>query len=871
MFSPPSTTRVSDSLSSNPESPASPNKEVPATDVDFSSKSYVNDLLECGLKEERFRIDRKKLEDMLQVQQNANPGIENAEVFFQRVMIETSTQISWPSKLKIGAKSKKDPHVKIIGKPEAVQMAKEKILEILDTKKNRVTLKMDVSHSDHSYIIGKSGFKIQQVMEETGCHIHFPDSNRNSTAEKSNQVSIAGQAAGVELARSKIRDLLPLVFMFELPNGENVNPGEECSPAIQHIQQTYSFNVAFRSIGPVGLGRTLLIVRGCQRLLSRLRQGLALLMEYLTGSKAIPVMGFMKTEIAAQHHQFVMGACNANTQMITNKTGATIIFPDSCPSGFGNDSPTQAGPIIAGHSILRSKSTVIIQGSFDSVCLAWQELLKCLPLVLMFDLREGQELDPVMVNNFMEAFNINIMVRPKMKENTKSVLIRGAEKDCKILFQVRKEILGLEDDSCPFSPSSKASSFRLPTIQTFGKVSQSQIDLNDPIKRTAQNMSAAESLSLLTNIIQQNPQIVGLLNNLSSAFPPASAPELVQSQLTSTFRNTVAHNSQHGPLNHYSAKNIENWINRPDKSYALPSASNLQNYLPKDKNGADDGDSGIFLPSHNRFMSNGAESKSDMSSQPESSASSTSSNETPDHKSSRFTRKMSQVSELSMNTDVHQLLAEYGNKKVTANKAMQQPIGEGVRTPTLLWSGYGFSKSMPDFIARGKLTAANSGSISEFLERENSRVSDVEAAAAKAWNTELPEKIDSPLDKVSSPFSLSNFWENIPQQPTVNYGSLKHLDQLLSLLDLEKYSDVFLHHEIDLSTFITLTESDLQQLSISYGARRKMLAAIAAIREQQFGDRSLKHFRAAPGAERRTYFSRFSNGSAIPEENTERL
>lgn len=70
--------------------------------------------------------------------------------------------------------------------------------------------------------------------------------------------------------------------MFELPNGETVNPGEESSPAIQHIQQTYSFNVAFRL---TTIGRTVVIVRGCQRLLSRLRQGLSLLMEYLTGSK----------------------------------------------------------------------------------------------------------------------------------------------------------------------------------------------------------------------------------------------------------------------------------------------------------------------------------------------------------------------------------------------------------------------------------------------------------------------------------------------------------------------------------------------------------------------------------------------------------
>ena len=48
--------------------------------------------------------------------------------------------------------------------------------------------------------------------------------------------------------------------------------------------------------------------------------------------------------------------------------------------------------------------------------------------------------------------------------------------------------------------------------------------------------------------------------------------------------------------------------------------------------------------------------------------------------------------------------------------AMQQQIGEGVRTPTQLWSGYGFSKSMPDYAARMKKAARNSGSISEYLD-----------------------------------------------------------------------------------------------------------------------------------------------------------
>nr|DBA15190.1 TPA: hypothetical protein GDO54_004434 [Pyxicephalus adspersus] len=141
--------------------------------------------------EERFRVDRKKLETMLQAA--AEGKGKSGEDFFQKIMEETNTQIAWPSKLKIGAKSKKDPHIKVSGKKENVKEAKERIMSVLDTKSNRVTLKMDVSHTEHSHVIGKGGNNIKKVMEETGCHIHFPDSNRNNQAEKSNQSSRTGK------------------------------------------------------------------------------------------------------------------------------------------------------------------------------------------------------------------------------------------------------------------------------------------------------------------------------------------------------------------------------------------------------------------------------------------------------------------------------------------------------------------------------------------------------------------------------------------------------------------------------------------------------------------------------------------------------
>ncbi|CAH3151842.1 unnamed protein product [Porites evermanni] len=59
--------------------------------------------------EERFRVDRRKLEQMLQA---AVEGCgQTGEEFFQKIMEETATTITWPSKLKIGAKSKKGKSV----------------------------------------------------------------------------------------------------------------------------------------------------------------------------------------------------------------------------------------------------------------------------------------------------------------------------------------------------------------------------------------------------------------------------------------------------------------------------------------------------------------------------------------------------------------------------------------------------------------------------------------------------------------------------------------------------------------------------------------------------------------------------------------
>ena len=70
---------------------------------------------------------------------------------------------------------------------------------------------------------------VRKVMDETKCHIHFPDSNRSSSAEKSNQVSIAGGVNEVERARELIRGLTPIIFQFDLPVQSNLLPHSDDS------------------------------------------------------------------------------------------------------------------------------------------------------------------------------------------------------------------------------------------------------------------------------------------------------------------------------------------------------------------------------------------------------------------------------------------------------------------------------------------------------------------------------------------------------------------------------------------------------------------------------------------------------------------
>lgn len=371
--------------------------------------------------EDLVRVDRRKLEELILAGSGES---QPAQVFFDKIMAATGCTILWPSRLKIGARSKKDPNVKMIGFPQAVEKAKAMMLKDLDTKSMRVTLKMDIPHNEHSHIIGVRGKTVRQVSEETGCHIHFPDSNRvGNMREKSNQVSINGSIESVEVTRVKIRSLLPVTVLCDIPLQTQFDPQ---APAIHQFIQTYSVSISVK-YAPLASSYTNYVagpvvqceVEGTQENVEGIKSVIFKLHEYYGCSiNPATVLASVLMSVPTQHHQAVM----EQSRRIMEDSNIQIAV----------DPPGRNG-----------LTRVMLTGMIADVLVARQRMVGCFPLVLMFDVGDdSEELDKIDVRQrLMEKYDVFISVKPKSRPKQKSVLLKSLEQNAHCIYEAREVIL----------------------------------------------------------------------------------------------------------------------------------------------------------------------------------------------------------------------------------------------------------------------------------------------------------------------------------------------------------------------------------------------------------------------------------------------
>lgn len=765
------------------------------------------------LYQERFRIDRKKLECMIMGNEDM-PAF--AEQFFQKIMEETKTRIAWPCKLKIGAKSKKDPHVRVAGRPHDVANAKQKILSYLEIKSSRVTLKIDVSYTDHSHIIGKGGKSIKQVMDETQCHIHFPDSNRSNPIEKSNQVSIAGDIRGVERARAGVRNLTPLIFSFEMPIVScQQNVPDANSPFIAHISQQYNVHVMFRS--QPKLHATLVMVKGSEWEVQKVKEATMLLINYICESISNQILVQMSMEISPIHHPIVRGKGSMHIKQIMQKTGTQIMFPEVTDPNIA--------PI--------KKSNITITGRINNVYIARQQLMGSLPLVLMFDLPDNTDFRAERISNIMANLDVFIHIRQKPKHSTFGVVIKGIERNASNIYEARRQLLNLDE---PRVVAQIPPTYFFPDapVSFTADYNANHNNSNNP-SQSSSALSQSSNYHSWNSSASATSPIPSLQLSQYSLFPNSfcSQQEAAQSNTSNPLNAILTNNNNTSCASTAGASSsISSQFSMNTTFSALLSASTSGNTGTSTSPTCDDrkdpmnSDSGFNSASSSRRQSTSPSPYNNQRGAPVASLPDTSTDLV-------LSSMLSNISREPLIKPAIQNLP-YDQRRLAAWQAMQSPIS-GYRVPNSSWAGYGFSATSPGAI---RFPNQEDGSS---LEEDDIWLPP--SSNSQQNNGEVPSASGICMDS-------SNYIDQIslPTLQKLTSGNWQDLSTLLNMFGLDKYVKLFENHEIDLETFPTLTDYDLLEIGVSaLGARRKMHLLIAELKKRS----NTFCGSVAPGAERK--------------------
>ncbi|ALC39912.1 BicC [Drosophila busckii] len=871
-----------DALTVGSGAPSETHSEISSVDSDWSDIRAI--ALKLGVQNpddlhtERFKVDRQKLEQLIKADSSVE-GMNGAEHFFQDIMNTTETYVSWPCRLKIGAKSKKDPHVRIVGKVDQVQRAKDRILSSLDSRGTRVIMKMDVSYTDHSYIIGRGGNNIKRIMDDTHTHIHFPDSNRSNPTEKSNQVSLCGTLEGVEHARALVRLSTPLLISFEMPvMGPGKPQPDHETPYIKTIESKYNVQVIF-STRPK-LHTSLVLVKGSEKESIKVRNATQLLINYAYECIASQITVNVQMEITPQHHEIVKGKNNVNLLSIMERTQTKIIFPDLTDM---NVKPLK-------------KSQVTITGRIDDVYRARQQLLGNLPVALIFDFPDNQN-DASQIMGLNNKYGVYITLRQKQRQSTLAIVIKGIEKFIDKIYEARQEILRL---ATPAIRAEIPDYYYMPKDKDVNLAYRTQLtallagypdspktpslmppNMANHLAQFANNNNSNNNNSNSNNNNNNNNHLLPNANPVSSMATPTGICVPTQKYLQ-------LHDSSYQPRQLLNLPNNNN-SNGNNNNYLLPGAilkpppppqqQQQHSVVPvvaisaplntSPRNSCSQNTSGYqsfsssttsleqSYPPYAQLqaaVSSTSSSSGSFANRAHYSPDSTHSSETGSIVGNmRLGRRLSDGVLLGLGNGtggthllpgsaesyrhLHYDLATAAGKqqqqKQQQQKKQQQQQQQQQQQATQrafnfdMKRALGF-KAMERTPVPGELRTPTPAWLGMGLSRTSPAPietgDDGECASANGW------RIPPPPPGISSPYGLSattGLLDATPVNRRMQLSQHKDIQTLLTSLGLEHYIKIFVLNEIDLEMYTTLTEENLMELGITaFGARKKLLAAI---------------------------------------------
>ncbi|KAK6111137.1 KH domain family protein [Brugia pahangi] len=400
-----------------------------AEEISKGTRLTTQDKISDDQVEGQIQVDRKRLESMITGEPlyGSEKFLPSAEEFFQKVTELSGAVISWPSRLKIGAKTKKDPYVKMFGTVEQVNCARQLIASTLRIKRDKISLRIEIPHCDHSKIIGRKGKNTQDIMRDTMCHIHFPDSNRIHDMEKNNQVSVSGTVRQVEKARQRLRKLSPLCIVCELPN--------TCRYSFQELQRNIGHSDIFVSLREERNGKMKCILKGIEQNEVEMVKAIMILanMYHLQNDYGL----LCHTVINAYNCLELLlrdESKKEEMQWLTQQTSTHIIQSNTVENGF----------------------ELFIVGPIAGILIARKYIIGLLPVAVQFDRILESNYD--LIDKTLIETKFGITVNEKWRKsrtvnNATLVALSSSEMNICMLYQARERILNLVQNSLNIVPN----------------------------------------------------------------------------------------------------------------------------------------------------------------------------------------------------------------------------------------------------------------------------------------------------------------------------------------------------------------------------------------------------------------------------------
>ena len=368
--------------------------------LSFQMCDFLQEIVETRIQVKRFKFLAKFYGTNPEIVGVPNDENRNLMLlinnFFNSIMDKTNTIIRHLVNFDETKDKRSRVTVYIRGFPERVSAA----IRLIRSETNlEMTLKIDLSWFQHPYILGKAGYRIQQIMNHRDLNIHFPDTNLNPDNGLSNGDRIYtffSNIEDVENARSDIRMMTPLTYKFRLPY----------SPSTSRLKIANKYIVNFKLIEDQNNSPLIeFLVKGSVWDAQNVKAAVYNLIHEFCGPSASEVNVHTSLEMRLQDKQSIFGRDSEILKKIMQETSTTIKLLEE--------------PAL-------KIATISIRGSVESVDLARQNIIGRSPVTFKFPLIENTYVSHIEINELKQALDVDITT-PIDKNGQRLVYIKSTE------------------------------------------------------------------------------------------------------------------------------------------------------------------------------------------------------------------------------------------------------------------------------------------------------------------------------------------------------------------------------------------------------------------------------------------------------------